>query len=195
VLWALGELEYSAPPGWLARVSGHVHSQLWRFQGRALAASLWGLARCGLRPDAGWMDSLLDASISKLRGLDGAGLVMVAQALASFGYRPESAPAFAKWARWWETFCFAAEARSFTGGQVRGRQRGAAGREGFWGSDRQGAGRRGTPACGSRRHRRTPAALLPPSSPLLLPSRSPPQNTNPPRCATCSSRQHPCRCR
>ncbi|KIZ05351.1 hypothetical protein MNEG_2613, partial [Monoraphidium neglectum] len=119
VLWALGTLRYAPPAHWLDRVAAHLESELWRFQGRALAASLWGLARCGYRPTEEWVISALDASMSKLRSLDAGGCVMAAQALAAFGFRPAAgSAAFAKWARWWEAFGFAAEARRFRPAEV-----------------------------------------------------------------------------
>ncbi len=101
-------------------MAAHFQANLWRFHGQAIAPCIWGLARCGYRPDDQWVAGFLEASMSKLRSLDARSAVMVAQALAAFRYRPAPGGVeFAAFARWWEAFCFAVESRRFKGGQVR----------------------------------------------------------------------------
>lgn len=115
-------MKAAPPPAWRARVAAHLEANWARFHGRALAASVWGLARCGHRPGPDWTAGLIDATSPKLRSLDSQGVVMVAQALAAFGYSPspdERRDRFVRWARWWELLCFAADARRFRGQEVR----------------------------------------------------------------------------
>jgi hypothetical protein len=72
------------------QVASHLESRIWKANVHVLATCAWGLANCGHIPTAAFVEELLAASMPKLRLLEAAEAVMLGQALAKFGYRPNA---------------------------------------------------------------------------------------------------------
>jgi hypothetical protein len=109
------------------QVAAHLESRIWKANVHVLATCAWGLANCGHIPSDAFVEELLAASMPKLRLLEAAEAVMLGQALAKFGYRPNaptnrvaasaddagssssSSGGAGKrqrlWNKWWERYC------------------------------------------------------------------------------------------
>jgi hypothetical protein len=126
------------------QVASHLEGRVWKANVHVLATCAWGLASCGHTPSAAFVEELLAASVLKLGQLEATEAVMLAQALAKFGYRPD-APANAEtavigggasasssssssgggsaqkrqlWRKWWERYCSMLNSRSLHPKQV-----------------------------------------------------------------------------
>jgi hypothetical protein len=120
VLLALAGMEVAPDPAWTAAVGAHVEGVMWSLAGPALAASVYGLAKCGLQPSDKFLATVRDCSVSKFGAMAGADLVRLGQGLALLG-RPGAAAGSAEhrvWQQWCERYCYAIHSRGLSAKQV-----------------------------------------------------------------------------
>lgn len=120
VMLSLGLLLYTPQPAWTDKIAAHVKTNMWKFSGASLAAALWGLARAEYQASTAFVEELIGCSTTKLRLLAAQDFVNLLQALELFGYAPQKGSSqYMKWCKWFETFTYAADKRSYTSKQVR----------------------------------------------------------------------------
>ena len=124
VLWALATLHYIPTQDWLDQVGAHLHENMWRCGGEALAMAMYGLSQCGYKPSEEWMEVLLGASQTKFKMMGAQDFVYLGEAMVAFGWRPLQQPereVARKWVQWHERFCYGFHKKTLQSRQVGGR--------------------------------------------------------------------------
>ncbi|KXZ49010.1 hypothetical protein GPECTOR_23g10 [Gonium pectorale] len=90
-IWALAKLQHDPGADWVEAFLARCEAATRTFTtGSSVANVLYGLARLGVRPPAGWMAHFLWQAQRRMNCMDQQSLVMVAWALARIRYRPDN---------------------------------------------------------------------------------------------------------